>query len=54
MESMATGTADKAGSVKETCYHGVPLTDVELAEYEAAFSEIDESIGLVMENGEDL
>ena len=40
--------------VKETCHHGIQMSDEELAEYEAAFSEIDESIGLVMENGEDL
>jgi len=40
--------------VTETCHHGIPMSDEELAEYEAAFSEIDESIGLVMENGEDL
>jgi len=39
---------------KESCHHGIPMTEAELAEYEAAFSEIDESIGLVMEDGEDL
>ena len=40
--------------VKETCHHGVPMTDEELAAYEESFQEIEESIGLVMENGEDL
>lgn len=40
--------------VKETCHHGIPMTDEELAAYEESFQEIEESIGLVMENGEDL
>ena len=39
---------------KETCHHGKEMTPEELAEYEAAFQEIEESIGLVMENGKDL
>ena len=40
--------------VKETCHHGIPMTEEELAAYEESFQEIEESIGLVMENGEDL
>ena len=40
--------------VKETCHHGIPMSDEELAAYEESFQEIEESIGLVMENGEDL
>ena len=40
--------------VKETCHHGIDISEEEMAEYELAFQEIDESIGLVMENGEDL
>ena len=40
--------------VKETCHHGIQMTDEELAAYEESFQEIEESIGLVMENGEDL
>jgi len=39
---------------KEQCHHGNAMSEKELAEYEAAFQEIEESIGLVMENGEDL
>lgn len=39
---------------KETCHHGMQMTDEELAAYEESFQEIDESIGLVMEEGEDL
>ena len=39
---------------QDEVHHGNVITPEELAEYEAAFSEIDESIGLVMENGEDL
>lgn len=46
--------SDKNVETKEICHHGIPMTETELAEYEAAFSEIDESIGLVMENGKDL
>ena len=41
-------------TVKEECHHGIQMTEEELAEYEAAFQKIEESIGLVMENGEDL
>jgi len=40
--------------VKETCHHGIPMTDEELAAYEESFQEIEESINLVMKNGEDL
>lgn len=39
---------------KETCHHGIQMTAEELREYEESFQEIEESIGLVMENGEDL
>ena len=39
---------------KEVCHHGVQMTDEELEEHFEAFQEIEESIGLVMENGEDL
>ena len=40
--------------VKEICHHGIQMTEEELAAYEESFQEIEESIGLVMENGEDL
>lgn len=40
--------------VKETCHHGIPMSDEELEKYFQDFSDIEESIGLVMENGEDL
>ena len=40
--------------VKEICHHGNEMTEEELAVYEESFQEIEESIGLVMENGEDL
>lgn len=40
--------------VKETCHHGIQMTDEELEDHFEAFQEIEESIGLVMENGEDL
>ena len=39
---------------KENCHHGIQMTEEELAAYEESFQEIEESIGLVMENGEDL
>ena len=39
---------------KETCHHGIQMTDEELAAYEESFQEIEESIGLVMKEGEDL
>jgi len=48
---MAESTKEET---KEQCHHGNEMTPEELAEYEAAFQEIEESIGLVMENGEDL
>ena len=40
--------------VKEQCHHGNEMTEEELEEHFKAFQEIEESIGLVMENGEDL
>ena len=46
--------AEEVKKTKETCHHGIPMTDEELAAYEESFQEIEESIGLVMENGEDL
>lgn len=49
-----TSQNSKTSEVKETCHHGIPMTDEELATYEESFKEIEESIGLVMENGEDL
>lgn len=39
---------------KETCHHGNEMTDEELEEHFKAFQEIEESIGMVMEEGEDL
>ena len=44
----------KDGCVKETCHHGIQMSDEELEQYFQDFSDIEESIGLVMENGEDL
>lgn len=41
-------------TTKEQCCHGLPMTEEELAAYEESFQEIEESIGLVMENREDL
>ncbi len=40
--------------IKEQCHHGIPMTDEELAAYEESFQEIEESIGLVIEDGEGL
>ena len=40
--------------VKEQCHHGNEMSEEELEEHFKAFQEIEESIGLVMENGEDL
>jgi len=40
--------------VKEQCHHGIQMSDEELEQYFQDFSDIEESIGLVMENGEDL
>lgn len=39
---------------KETCHHGKEMTPEELEQHFQAFQEIEESIGLVMEEGEDL
>jgi len=44
----------KTNEVKEQCHHGNEMSDEELEQYFQDFSDIDESIGLVMENGEDL
>jgi len=49
-----TSQNSKTSETKETCHHGRPMTDEELEEYFQDFSDIEESIGLVMENGEDL
>ena len=40
--------------VKETCHHGIPMSDEELAAYEESFQEIEMAINNVMQNGEDL
>ena len=40
--------------VKETCKHGIQMSEEELESYFQSFADIEESIGLVMENGEDL
>ena len=40
--------------VKEQCHHGNEMTEEELEEHFQAFQDIEESIGLVMEEGEDL
>ena len=45
---------DKTEETKETCHHGVSMSDEELEKYYQDFQDIEESIGLVMENGEDL
>ena len=39
---------------KEQFHHGNEMTPEELEEHFKAFQEIEESIGLVMENGDDL
>ena len=39
---------------KEQCHHGNEMTEEELKEHLKAFQDIEESIDLVMENGEDL
>lgn len=46
--------SEEVKETKETCHHGIPMSERELAAYEEAFQEIEESIGLVMEEGEDL
>ncbi len=45
-------TEDK--KVKEQCHHGIQMSEEELEKYYQDFQEIEESIGLVMEEGEDL
>jgi hypothetical protein len=40
--------------VTETCHHGIPMSESELDQYFQDFQDIEESIGMVMENGEDL
>ena len=49
-----TSQNSKTSEVKETCHHGNEMTPEELEEHFRAFQEIEESIGLVMEEGEDL
>ena len=39
---------------EENKHSGVEMTEEELRDYELAFQEIEESINLVMEEGEDL
>ena len=46
--------SDDDKKTEQTCHHGIQMTEEELAAYEESFQEIEESIGLVMENGEDL
>lgn len=46
--------AEQSNKEVETCHHGIQISEEEMKAYEDAFSEIEESIGLVMENGEDL
>ena len=41
-------------TTKEQCRNGIPMTDEELAAYEESFQNIEESIGMVMEEGDDL
>ena len=48
---MAENTKEET---KEQCHHGNEMTDEELEEHFKAFQEIEESIGMVMEEGEDL
>ena len=45
---------DKEQEVKGNLTKGRDMTPEELAEFEEAFQEIEESIGLVMTEGEDL
>ena len=40
--------------VKETCHHGIPMSDEELAAYEESFQEIEIAINNVMQNGDDI
>lgn len=46
--------SEEVKKTKEICHHGIQMTDEELAAYEESFQEIEESIGMVMEEGEDL
>ena len=39
---------------KEQCHHGNEMTPEELEQYFQDFQDIEDSINLVMENGEDL
>ena len=38
----------------ETCKHGIQMSEEDLESYFQSFADIEESIGLVMKNGEDL
>lgn len=46
-----TGTSNDRSN---NCRHGIPMSESELEQYFQDFADIEESIGLVMENGEDL
>ena len=45
---------NKTEETKEAFHHGNEMTEEELEEHFQAFQEIEESIGLVMKEGEDL
>jgi uncharacterized small protein (DUF1192 family) len=47
-------TKEESKEKREKNHSGIELSQEELEEYERAFTEIDESIGLVMAEGEDL
>ena len=46
--------AEEEKTIKEECHKGIPMSDEELEKYYQDFQDIEESIGMVMENGEDL
>ena len=46
--------SEEVKKIKETCHHGIPMSEESYNEWRKSFQEIEESIGLVMKEGEDL
>lgn len=46
--------AEQSNKEVETCHHGIQMSEEELESYFQSFADIEESIGLVMENGGNL
>lgn len=51
---MESNIERKDGSVKKSCHHGISMSEEELKDWQKSFSDIEESIKLIMKEGEDL